>query len=296
MIALLATVLALASPAFLTPDNLLNIAEEEAPLAIVAVAGTLVIISGGFDLSTGSIAAVANVCAAWMAMHSPLGSWGLIAAPAVGLALGFVNGTVITRLRIHSFLGTLAGSLVYSGLALLITNGYLISIHAPHFTDLGQGKLGPVYLSVLLLVGWLILGILLLNKTVLGRHVFAVGGNPVAARLSGVRVDRVKIAAFAFSGLAAGLAGAVLVSRVGSGEPTTGSELTLGSIAAVILGGTSINGGVGAIWRSLAGVFLLALIANGFNLLGTNPFYQSVVTGLVIVAAVALSAAKTAKD
>jgi ribose transport system permease protein len=149
---------------------------------------------------------------------------------------------------------------------------------------------------VLLLIGWAAVGILLLNQTVLGRHVFAVGGNPVAAKLSGVRVNRVKIAAFAFSGLAAGLAGAVLVSRVGSGEPSIGSELTLGSIAAVILGGTSIYGGVGAIWRSLAGVFLLALIANGFNLLGTNPFYQSVVTGLVIVAAVALSAAKTARD
>jgi ribose transport system permease protein len=290
MLVALFIVLTFASRAFLTPQNLLNIVDEQAPLAIVAVAGTLVIISGGFDLSTGAIAQVGNVCAAWIAVHysSPIG---LAAAPAIGLALGTINGLAITRLHIHSFLATLASSLVYGGLALLITNGFLIPVSDPRFTILGQGRAGGIYIAVWVLVAFVLLAMVLLNRTVLGRYIFAVGGNAEAADLSGVPVDAVKVAAFAFSGLASGLAAAILVSRVASGEPQTGSDLTLQAIAAVILGGTSIYGGVGAVWRSLAGVFLLALIANGFDLLSANTFFEDLVTGLVIVSAVALSAA-----
>jgi ribose transport system permease protein len=290
MLVALFIILSFASTAFLTPQNLLNIVDEQAPLAIVAVAGTLVVISGGFDLSTGAIAQVGNVCAAWIAVHdrSPLG---LAAAPAIGLGLGTLNGLVITRLRVHSFLATLASSLVYGGLALLITNGFLIPVADPRFKVLGQGQVGGIYVAVFVLIAFALLAMVLLNRTVLGRYVFAVGGNPEAAELSGVPVDAVRVAAFAFSGLAAGLAAAILVSRVASGEPQTGADLTLQAIAAVILGGTSIYGGVGAVWRSLAGVFLLALIGNGFDLLSANTFFKDLVTGLVIVSAVALSAA-----
>jgi ribose transport system permease protein len=283
-------VLSFASPAFLTPQNLLNILNEQAPLAIVATAGTLVIIAGGFDLSTGAIAAVANVCAAWLAVRYSPGI-GLLAAPILGLGLGTVNGLIVTRLRIHSFLATLASSLVYTGLALLITNGELIPVMQQSFTVLGQGSIGGIYIAVIVLAAFVLLAIFLLNRTTLGRHVFAVGGNAEAAELSGVRVDVVRATTFAFSGLAAGLAAAILVSRVASGEPQTGQDLTLNAIAAVILGGTSIYGGVGAVWRSIAGVFLLALIGNGFNLLNANPFFQDLVTGVIIVLAVALSAA-----
>jgi ribose transport system permease protein len=288
MLIVLFIILSIASSAFLSSQNLLNILNEQSDLAIVAAAGTLVIIVGGFDLSTGAIAQVANVAAAWIAVRYSSGL-GLAAAPILGLALGTLNGIIITRLHVHSFLATLASSLVYSGLALLITNGFLISVSDPSFTNLGQGNVGGIPTPVLVLVAFVLVAMILLNKTVFGRYIFAVGGNAEAAELSGVRVDAVRVAAFAFSGLAAGLAAAILVSRVASGEPQTGSDITLNAIAAVILGGTSIYGGEGAVWRSIAGVFLLALINNGFDLLSANPFYKYLVTGVVIVMAVALS-------
>ena len=197
---------------------------------------------------------------------------------------------MITGLRIHSFLATLASSLVYGSLALLITGGFLISVDDPRFPVLGRGQVGGLPNAALLMAGFVLLAGLLLNRTVFGRHVFAVGGNAEAAELSGVRVGFVRIGTFAFSGFAAGLAGAVLVSRIASGQPQTGSDLTLQAIAAVILGGTSIYGGVGAVWRSVVGVLLLALIENGFNLLNANPFLRDLVTGMIIVLAVALSA------
>lgn len=290
MFAALFLLLSAISPPFLTPQNLLNILNAYTPLAIVAAAGTLVIIAGGFDLSTGAIAAVANVCAAWLAVRfGP--AVGLLVAPLLGFGLGAINGLIITGLRVHSFLATLATSLVFGGLALLISNGMLIPVKDPSFTLLGRGQIAGIYNPIFVLVGFTALAIFLLNHTVLGRHVFAVGGNAEAAELSGVRVGLTRIATFAFSGLAAGLAGAILVSRIASGQPQMGLDLTLHAIAAVILGGTSIYGGVGAVWRSLAGVFLLALVGNGFNLIDANPFFRDLVTGLIIVFAVALSAA-----
>jgi ribose transport system permease protein len=283
--------LSLYADSFLTTTNLLNIATQNTPLAIIAIAGTLVVISGGFDLSTGSMFGVASVVAAWVAVHAdPV--LGLVSAPLVGLVLGAINGGVVTGLKVHSFLATLATSLVYRGLATLITGGFLISVTAESFTTLGRGRIGGVYYAVVVLVIFAVVAGALLNGTTFGRHLFAVGGNAEAAELSGVRVNRVRLLAFAFSGLAAGLAAAVAVSRIGSGQPTAGLGLELQAIAAVILGGTSIYGGVGAVWRSVVGVYLLALINNGFNILNANPFYKDLTTGLIIVLAVALSAAE----
>jgi ribose transport system permease protein len=291
MIVILFVTLTVATDSFLTTTNLQNILNQNAPLAIVAIAGTFVIIGGGFDLSTGAIVAVANVIAAWVAVHasSPLG---LVSAPVVGLLLGILNGLLITQLRIHSFLATLASSLAYRGLAVLITSGFLIAVTDPGFSTLGQDKVGGIFYAVLVLVAFALLGGFLLNYTVFGRCVFAVGGNEEAAQLSGVRVNWVKIGTFAFSGFAAGVAAAILVSRISSGQAQAGAGLELQAIAAVILGGTSIYGGVGAVWRSLAGVFLLALINNGFNILNANPFYKDLTTGVIILSAVALSAAE----
>lgn len=284
-------VLSIASPVFFTSSNLANIIGQQAPVAIVAVAVTLVIIAGSFDLSTGSIVAVANVCAAQVTVHTGSAWMGLLAAPLIGVGLGILNGLIITVLRVHSFLGTLATSLVYSALALLITNGSLIPVDNNTFARLGQGTWGLITISTFVLIGWAAVAILVLNLSVIGRHVFAVGGNSEAALLSGVRVNATHVFTFAMSGLASGIAAAILVSRVSSGQPTQGSDITTTAIAAVILGGTSIYGGKGAIWRSLVGVYLLALIGNGFNLLGANQFYKSLVTGVVIVSAVALAAA-----
>ena len=284
--------LAFASDAFLRPQNLLNILNQNAPLAIVAVAGTLVIIAGGFDLSTGAMLGVASVISAWVAVNvDPV--LGLAAAPAVGAALGLVNGAAITGFKVHSFLATLATSLVYRGAALLITGGFFISVsHLPTFAVLGRDRIGLVNIAVIVFVAFAVAMSIVLNRTQLGRYIFAVGGNEEAAKLSGIRVARVKRWTFALSGLAAGIAGAIHVSRIASGQPAAGEEITLQAIAAIILGGTSIYGGSGAVWRSVAGVYLLALIGNGFNILNVNPFFKDLTTGLIIIAAVALSAAR----
>lgn len=291
LLALVFVALSITSDAFLSVRNLLNILNQNAPLALVAMAGTLVVIAGGFDLSTGAIFGVASVSAAWVAVNvDPV--LGLLAAPFVGLLLGLINGLIITGLRVHSFLATLATSLVYAGLAILITGGFLIPVLDPAFTSLGRAQIGEVHVAIIvMLLGGAALGYLL-NGTKAGRYIYAVGGNEEAAVLSGIRTARVRILTFVLSGVAAGIAGAIGVSRIASGQPQAGEGLALEAIAAVILGGTSIYGGEGAVWRSLAGVMLLALISNGFNIINANPFYKDITTGLIIVLAVALSAGK----
>lgn len=283
--------LSVGSEAFLSTRNLLNILNQNAPLAIIAMAGTMVIIAGGFDLSTGAIFGVGSVVAAWLAVNvDPV--LGLAAAPVVGLALGTVNGLVVTGLRVHSFLATLASSLVFRGLAILITGGFLIPVADPTFASLGRARIGPVNFAVVVMVLAAVGFSFILRGTTAGRYVYAVGGNEQAAILSGIRTARIKVMTFALSGLAAGIAGAIAVSRIASGQPQAGAGMELQAIAAVILGGTSIYGGEGAVWRSFAGVMLLALINNGFNILNANPFYRDLTTGLIIVLAVALSAGK----
>ncbi len=293
LLVLLFVALTVQSDAFLTQRNLLNILNQNAPLAMIAMAGTLVIVGGGFDLSTGAIFAVASVSAAWIGLNVDP-ALGLFTAPFIGLCLGAVNGLIITGLRVHSFLATLATSLVFSGLAVLITGGRLISLTGnKEFAQLGRGKVGSVHYAVLIMLAVFAALTFLATRTVAGRHVFAVGGNADAAVLSGVRVRRIQALTFGLSGFAAGLAGAITVSRVATGSAQAGLGVELQAIAAVILGGTSIYGGEGAVWRSFAGVMLLALINNGFNILNANPFYKDLTTGGIIVLAVALSAGGT---
>lgn len=294
MIVALMVALSVMSDSFLTAQNLLNILNQNAPLAILASAMTLVIICGGFDLSVGAIFAVAGVTAAWLALRvHPLA--GLAAAPIVGMILGYANGLIITQLRLHSFLATLATGLMFRGMAILITGGTLIPVRLAEFTWLGRGRIGPVYIAILVMIAFAIILMVLLNRTTLGRKMLAVGGNEEAAILSGIRTNRVKIVTFAIAGLAAGLAAAISVSRISMGQATAGAGLELEAIAAVIIGGTSIYGGKGAIWRSIAGVIMLALINNGFNILNADPFFKDFTTGLIIVMAVAISASGNRK-
>ena len=290
MFALLMLTLSLLSDSFLTVRNLVNILNQNAPLAIMASAMTLVIIAGGFDLSVAAIFAMGSVTSAWIALH--VDPWlGLFLAPFVGLALGIVNGIVITTLKVHSFLATIATSLIFKGIAIVISDGRLISVRLDSFIWLGRDRLLGVFIPVWIMVAFALVLTFLLNRTTFGRRVFSVGGNEEAAILSGIRTDRIKIATFAIAGFAAGLAAIISTSRVALGQAAAGEGMELQAIAAVILGGTSIYGGVGAVWRSLAGVFLLALISNGFNILNADPFYRDLATGLVILAAIGISAA-----
>ncbi len=250
---------------------------------------TLVIIGGGFDLSVGATFAVSGVSAAWVGLHvDPY--LGLAIAPLVGISLGLVNGALITWLNVHSFLATIATSLVFKGTAIVISDGRLIPVRTDDFSWLGRGKIGGIYIAVIVLVIFAIALTFLLTRTTFGRRVFAVGGNEEAAILSGIRTKRVRIMTFAIAGLTAGVAAAISVSRISMGQAAAGTGLELQAIAAVILGGTSIFGGAGAVWRSLAGVFLLALINNGFNILNADPFYRDLTTGIVILGAIGISA------
>ncbi len=287
---LMVIVLSLASDSFLTPRNIANILNQNTPLAIIAAAMTFVIIGGGFDLSVGAMFGVANVVCATVALSvSPAA--GLLIAPLVGLVLGTFNGLVVTRLRVHSFLATLATGLVFQGLAILISNGNLIPVRIDAFTWLGRAQYFGLNVAVVLLLLVALVLTFVLARTGLGRRIYAVGGNEQAAELSGIRVNRIRMATFAISGLAAGLASAITASRISMGQPTAGQGMELQAIAAVILGGTSIHGGEGAVWRSIAGVMLLALINNGFNILNADPFYKDLTTGVVILVAVAVSVA-----
>lgn len=283
--------LAFLSSSFFTFGNLVNILNQNAPLVIIAAAGTFVIVSGNFDLSTGAMYGVAGVVSAWVAVTTENVWLALLVAPVIGLLLGAFNGIVITKLRIHSFLATLASSMIFTTIAVLITGGSLITVTTQGFTALGRDRVGGIFIAVFVMVVVVAMFWLLLSRTVFGRHVYAVGGNAEATELSGINVTRVRIFVFTLSGLAAGTAASIGVSRIASGQPLAGVGLELGAIAAVILGGTSIYGGVGAVWRSVAGVFLIALIGNGFDLLNLNPQLKDMVTGFIILAAVGLAAA-----
>ncbi|MGQ7311553.1 ABC transporter permease [Microbacterium arabinogalactanolyticum] len=295
LLAAVLVALAVLSPSFFTFGNIVNILNQNAPLVIIAAAGTFVIISGNFDLSTGAIYSVAGVVAAWLAVSTGNVALALGAAPVVGILLGAFNGTVITRLRVHSFLATLASSMIFTTVAVLITGGSLITVTTPGFTTLGRSRVGGIFIAVFVMIVAVAILWFLLSRTLFGRRVYAVGGNAEAAELSGIHVARTRVLVFVISGLAAGTAAAIGVSRIASGQPLAGAGLELSAIAAVILGGTSIYGGIGAVWRSVAGVFLIALIGNGFDLLNLNPQLKDMVTGFIILAAVGLAAAGRGK-
>jgi ribose transport system permease protein len=278
--------LSLASEVFLTPGNLLNILDQWSDTGIIACGGTLVIIAGGFDLSVGSIFALSGVVSALVTLGtgSPLIGWA--AGIGVGTLWGGVNGLGVTVGRINPFIVTLATSIIITGFALALTHGRLIHVTTPGFETLGRGKVAGVRISILVFVGFAVLLSYVLSRTVAGRYIYAAGGNPEAARLSGVPVGWVRAATFAVSGLSAGLGGALVVSRVSTGEADTGQQIVLLAIAAIVIGGTSIFGGQGAVWRTVLGVLLFAMIGNGFNLLGIDAVYQQMFEGGIILAAV----------
>ena len=287
-LALFAT-LALASDNFLTRANLENVLAQQAPTLIVAAAGTLVIVAGGFDLSVGAIVALTGVLAAKVVGATD--PWlGVLAGLAAGGALGLANGAITTVGRVSPLIGTLATSFLVRGLAVIVTGGLLVNVTDPSFARLGQGEIAGVPVSVVVMVATVALLGYLLARTTYGRRLYAIGGNPEAARLAGIRVDLVRASTFAISGVAAGLAGAMLASRVATAQADTAVGLEFTVLAGIVVGGTSIQGGAGAVWRTVLGVLFIALINNGFTLLGLDPIYQQIVQGAIILAAVAADA------
>ena len=278
--------LSFASSSFLKFQNMSNILDQWAAIGLLACGETLCIIAGVFDLSVGANVSVSGVVACKVA-NSASPTLGLIAGAATGLGLGIANGIVIDRTRINSFIGTLATSIVMGGLAIIITGGLIQTVLSTRFGSIGQNSLFQITYPGWFFIVFAIITAFILGRTTFGRYVYAVGGNAEAARLSGVRVGVIRGTCFAISGLAAGIAGMLLASRTQSAAANLGSGMELTAISAAVVGGTSILGGEGAIWRGVLGTLLLAIIGNGFNLLNIDTTYQQIVQGGLILIAVA---------
>jgi ribose transport system permease protein len=283
-------VLSVSSDAFLTGSNFANILEQWAPIGIMAAAGTLVLIAGGLDISVGAIYAISGVIAVKAGNATSSVVLGVLAGFGAGLGLGVFNGLITTVGRINSLIGTLGSGLAIRGLALVISGGFIVEAQDDGFEVLGRNDFLGLKLSVFVFAAWVLAMILVLHKTLFGRYIYAVGGNAEAARLSGVRVNWVRGVAFAVSGLSAGIAGVLGASRVGAGQGDVGLGFEFTVLAAIVLGGNSLLGGAGAIWRTILGVFILAMIGNGLNLLAIDPVYQQIVQGAIILLAVGVDA------
>lgn len=278
--------LSLASEQFLTADNLFRIGQQTAVTAIIAIGMTLVIITGGIDLSVGSVAALTGV-GGTLAMSELGMSWqsAVLVGIAIGAAAGLVNGLLVSRTGMAPFLATLGMMSVARGLVFILSAQAVFGLPGD-FRLLGQGEYGPVPIPVILLVLAAIVGHLVLTRTKLGRYSYAIGSNAEAARLSGIPVRRYLTSVYVIAGAMAGFGGMIAASRVNSGQPNFGIALELDVIAAAVIGGASLAGGQGSVAGTLIGAFILALIRNGSVLLDINLFYQNVIIGLIIWIAV----------
>jgi ribose transport system permease protein len=276
-------------PGFFDIGNLRNILSQNAPVGLVAIGMTFVMIAGGFDLSVSAVFAAAGVAFASFAGHVSIGL-ALAGALVVGLVAGAINGAIITRLKVNPFVATLGTASVFSGLAYLYSHSTPIVPTNGAFSNLGSADWLGVPASIVIFVVVFAIGTVVLSKSVYGRSVYAVGGNTEAARLAGIRVDVIRFSTYVITGFCAALAGSIIASRTGVGQADVGANITLDSIAIVIIGGTSLLGGEGAMWRTLVGLLMLATINNLFDSLALDTAAQSVVKGIIVVGAVALDA------
>jgi ribose transport system permease protein len=282
--------LSLWSDAFFTVNNLTNILEQSAPVAIVAVCTTPLLIARGIDLSLGATFALTGIVSASVA-NAVNPAVGILAGAGVGVALGFGNGLLTTRLGVNALIGTIATGIIISGISVLLSGGFAVVASDSTFMNLGNDDfLGLGYAAWIWILAAFI-GQWVLSATAAGRRIFATGGNPEAASLAGIRVDRVLVATFMLSGLGAAFGGMIAASSVGQATADMGGNgILFAALTAVIVGGTSIQGGEGAIWRTVVGVMFVAMINNGMNLLGVEPVYTSIVQGSLILLAVILDA------
>ena len=284
---LLLVLLSVFADNFLSWANMVNLMRSVSTNAILAIGVMLSIMLAGIDLTCGALVALSGVVGvmsmAQFGMPLPVA---LISGLLIGLLVGLLNGLVIAYTGIHPFVVTLAMQSICRGAAYLAAGGQPVTVRSRTFTALGNGYIGPIPLPVVYMLVLFFLLYLLLNKTRLGRHIYALGGNPTAAKYSGINVTRVKIFVWSVSGLLAAFAGVVLASRMSSGQPTAGVGYETDAIAAAVIGGTSMYGGVGRTSGVFIGVLIIGMISNGLNLLHVNSFWQYVIKGVIILVAV----------
>ena len=281
----LVVVLSLISAHFFTFQNLMNVLRQASLQFILSAGLTLVILTGGIDLSVGAVLGLSACLGASLIVSGHL-ELGIAAALAAGLACGLANGALVTQLRIPSFIATYGMLWIAHGLTYVFMKGEVIHGFDKSFRFIGAGHVGPIPAPVVAAAALLGLLYVLLHHTRLGRAIYAIGGNPVAARLSGMPVKRYLITVYGLSGLLAAFAGLVVIARVNAADPGTGEELLLAAIAAVCLGGTSLFGGQGSIGGTVVGSLILALVINGMNLLNVSTFWQAGGMGLIVLVSV----------
>lgn len=279
------------APAFLSTRNILNVFKQVTALGIVSVGQTFVILLGGIDISVGAVISV--VCCMnshVMPLEQPYAlPLGLVLSLLIGVVVGLVNGFGVTRLKVSPFMMTLGMMSIVQGAAIFLRfqpGGIIPREFAKPLTD----NLGPVPMPLILLIIVAAVGSLILSRTLFGRHVYATGGNETSARLSGIHTERVKLLAFVICSVMASLAGIFITARIRTGDALVGADFGLDSITAVAIGGTSMMGGRGGVIGTVAGAFMVALLANILNLLGVSSFYQYILKGLLIIIAVAVYA------
>lgn len=283
-------------PRFLSGVNITNVLNQVSILAVVTIGATIVILAGGFDLSAGAVVALAGVCAA-LVVESTGSVWlGVMAGIGVGVLVGVLNGVLIGYFKISPLIVTLGALNACRGLALVAADGAAVYSFPAWFSEIGTLRfLGIPALTWFAFALFVVVAVML-RHTTLGLDIYAVGGNPRAARLSGVNVARTRLWAFAISGAMAGVAGMMLCARTGGGEPTAGYLYELEAIAAVVLGGAALAGGEGRLWRSMLGILLLTIIGNGLNIVGVHAHWKGVFIGVILVVAAAIDAARRKQD
>ena len=279
-------VMVFASSSFLSTSNITNIMRQVSVNALIAVGMTFVILTGGIDLSVGAVMALAGTVAAGLMAAGLNAVLALLVCLVVGCAFGVANGAFVAFAGMPPIIVTLATMGIARGIGLIYTGGYPISGLPTWVNWFGEGRVFGLQAPILIMLAVYVVGWVLLERTAFGRYVYAIGGNEVATRLSGVRVARSKLLVYAISGLTAAIAAVVLTGRLMSGQPNAGQGFELDAIAAVVLGGTSIAGGRGSLIGTLLGALLLGVLNNGLNMVGVNPYVQTVVKGVIILLAI----------
>jgi ribose transport system permease protein len=283
-------------PRFMTLNNIINISRQMSINMIIAVGMTFCMISGGFDLSVGSVGAMAGCLTGITMAHTDSVFLGIAVGIVSGILTGLINGLVISKLNVNPFVTTLGSMTAARGIAMLVTGGLIIS-DLPHaFNYIGIGFIQGVPLPVIYMIVIVILGHILLSKTEFGLNTYAIGGNFKAARLAGLRNDSMIIKIYTMSGFLSALAGIILTARVISAQPGLMMTTNLDVIAAVVVGGTSLAGGIGSMWKTVLGSILMAALFNGLNIIGVGYEWQLVVIGIIVVAAVALDMVSRRKE
>lgn len=275
------------TPNFLSVNNLLNVAKQVAVFGIASVGMTYVILLGGIDLSTGSLISFVNIICAYFMVNMGINPWlAIIMALVTSTLVGFVNGWIIAEIKMPPLIVTFASQTIFGGLAYIICNGRPISRFDEAFLKIGQGYLGPIPIPIIIMIVCFAVGAFILVKTYFGRYFYALGGNEEAAELSGIRVKRIKYLVYALSGLFAGIAGIVMLSRANTAQPNAGLGYEFDVITCVVLGGVSVNGGSGKISNVIAGVLIIGVLSNGMVLLDISSYMQMVIKGIILLLAV----------